>query len=87
MDATIISALITGAVAIIVCCVSNAVQAEANKEQGNKVMALLEYRLGELAEKVEKHNGMLERFGSFEQSLQTLWKRVDEIKSELEKLK
>lgn len=87
MNATIVSSIITGIVAIIVCAISNAVQAESNKEQSNKVIALIEYRLNELSDKVEKHNGMLERFGSIEQSLSTLWKRVDEIKDELEKLK
>lgn len=87
MSATIVSSIITGIVAITVCCISNIFQSADNKEQQKKVMELLEYRMDELAKKVEHHNGMLERFGSIEQSLSTLWKRVDEIKNELEKLK
>lgn len=87
MSATIVSSIITGIVAITVCCISNAFQSAANKEQSNKVIALIEYRLNELSYKVEKHNGMLERLGATEQSLTTLWKRVDELKNEVEKLK
>ncbi len=52
--ATIIAAIITGAVTLVVCLVSNHAQQE-------KTRALLEYKLDELTKKVEKHNQVVER--------------------------
>ena len=47
---TIISALISGGVAIIAC-----------NKQHDKTMALVQYRLEELEKKVDKHNNLVER--------------------------
>lgn len=87
MSETITSALITGGVAILVCCISNIFQSQAQKDQHDKTVALIEYRLEELTKKVEKHNNLVERFATLEQSVNTAWKRLDEIKTELEKLR
>lgn len=51
---TILAAVISGAVTLIVCMVNNHAQAE-------KTRALLDYRLSELEKKVDKHNQVLER--------------------------
>ena len=51
---TILAAVISGAVTLIVCMVNNHSQAE-------KTRALLDYRLSELEKKVDKHNQVLER--------------------------
>lgn len=61
---TIISALISAAGAIAVCMVSN-----------NKVVALIEYRLKQLEEKVDLHNNAVERLYIVEKKLE-----VDEEK-------
>ena len=55
--------------------------------QHNKTTALIEYRLDELTKKVEKHNNLVERFSVLEQSVNTAWKRIDEIKEEIDKLR
>ena len=51
---TILAAVISGAVTLVVCLVNNHAQAE-------KTRALLDYRLSELEKKVDKHNQVLER--------------------------
>ena len=48
--ATVMSSLISGIVAIIVCTV-----------QSNKNIALVTYRLEQLEKKVDKHNNLVER--------------------------
>lgn len=64
MIETIISAVISGAAAIAVCVISN-----------NKVIALIEYRLKQLEEKVDLHNNAVERLYIVEKKLE-----VDEEK-------
>lgn len=57
---TIIGALISGAVSLAVA-----------SWQHNKSIALIEYRLGELEEKVDKHNNLVERMYKVEAQLKT----------------
>lgn len=56
-----IEAIITGAVAIIVCMINNAVQHKATHEAHNTTIALIEYKLDQLTKKVELHNNAVER--------------------------
>ena len=76
MSEVIISAMLSAGAAIIVSYI-----------QHNKTTALIEYRLDELTKKVEKHNNLVERFSVLEQSVNTAWKRIDEIKEEIDKLR
>lgn len=48
---------------------------------------LTNYRIGELEKKVEKHNAVIERVALLEQNVNTQWKRFDELKAELAKIK
>lgn len=52
--ATILAAIISGSVTLIVSLITNRVQQE-------KTRALLEYKLVELTKQVEKHNSIVER--------------------------
>ena len=77
---TIISSVITGVVAITTCLIT---QGMANR----KTIALIEFRLGELQKKVEKHNSVIERTYKLEeataiqqQQINTLEKRIDGMK-------
>ncbi len=60
-----IEALITGAVALIVCMINNVVQGRALREQSeaqnNKTISLIDYKLEELTKRVNEHNGLVER--------------------------
>jgi hypothetical protein len=64
-----IEAIITGAVAIIVCMINNAVQSKAQQEQHNTTIALIEYKLDQLAKKVDLHNNAVERLYAVEQKV------------------
>jgi hypothetical protein len=54
-------ALITGAVAIIVCMINNYFQNRASQRQSDKTTALIDYKLSELTKRVDKHNNVVER--------------------------
>lgn len=51
---TIVAAAISAAVTLTVCIINN-------RSEQDKTRALLDYRLGELETKVDKHNQVIER--------------------------
>lgn len=61
-------AIITGLVAIFVCLINNFVIMSQSKKANDKTVALIEYRLQELAETVKKHNCVIERTYKLEES-------------------
>ena len=73
MDTAVIVALITGGLA----AASNVIVAMMNSK-------LTIYRIEQLEKKVEKHNNLVERVAMIEHDEQTQWKRIDEIKEQLE---
>ena len=80
-------AFITGAVALLVCIINNFVQAKATKEQHDRTIGLIEYRIDELTKKVEKHNNLIERMTIVERDLKTSFKMIDGIKEDIEDMK
>ena len=56
-----VEALITGAVAIVVCMLNNFAQQRQMKAQNDKTIALIEYKMDELTKRVDKHNNVIER--------------------------
>ena len=74
--ATIIGALISGVVSLLV-----------STHQHDKAMALVEYRIGELEEKMDKHNNLVERTAVIERDLKTAFNRIDETKQEVRDLR
>ena len=84
-----IEAIITGAVAILVCMINNASQQkraekqhqvtmEATEKQHNTTIAIIEYKLDQLTHKVELHNNAVERLYEVEKKL-----GIDEEKIEV----
>lgn len=65
MVKNVTEALITGAVAIIVCMINNHFQNKASQKQSemqnDKTAALIDYKLSELTKRVDKHNNVIER--------------------------
>lgn len=51
---TIVASTISAAVTLLVCIINN-------RSQSDKTRALLDYRLGALEQKVDKHNKVIER--------------------------
>ena len=64
-----IEAIITGAVAILVCMINNIVQSKAAEKQHNTTVALIEYKLDQLTHKVDLHNNAVERLYDVERKL------------------
>lgn len=76
MDSSIISALIALAGSLLGTLGGIMVS--------NKLTA---YRLEQLEKKVDKHNNVLERVALMEQNEKTIWRRVDELRSEVHEMK
>lgn len=74
-----IEALITGAVAIIVCMVNNSYQQKAAREQHDKTTALIDYRLKQLEEEVKKHNNFAQRMPVLEEKIEVANHRIADL--------
>ena len=48
---------------------------------------LTNYRIDQLEKKVDKHNDVVERVALIEQQEDTQWKRIDELKKDVEDIK
>ena len=68
MSATIISSLISAAVTLIVCLMTQ-----------NKTKALIAYRLEELEKKQDKHNSVIERTYKLEQDVAVIKEQIHEL--------
>lgn len=68
MSETIISALISAAVTLIVCLITQ-----------NKTKALIVYRLEELEKKQDKHNSVIERTYKLEQEVAVIKEQIHEL--------
>ena len=69
-------AIITGIVAIVVCMLNNIYQSRAVKNQHEKTIALIDYKLEELTKRVDKHNNVVERVYELEQKLEVQEERI-----------
>lgn len=54
MDSVVLSAMISGAVTLVICLITNHASAE-------KTRALLEYKVDQLTKRMDKHNSVIER--------------------------
>jgi hypothetical protein len=70
---TIVAAAISAAVTLAVCLVQNHAQAE-------KTRALLNYRLGELEKKQDKHNNLMERTFRLEGQMTEVVHEIQDLK-------
>lgn len=68
MSDTVISALISAAVTLIVCLISQ-----------NRTKALIEYKLDELTKRVDKHNNVIERTYKLERDMAVAKERINEL--------
>ena len=76
MTEGIIIAIITGSMAIV----SNIVIAWANN---SKTL----WRIEQLEAKMDKHNNLVERVVAEEQNTKAQWRRIDELREEIEGMK
>lgn len=71
---TIIAAVITAAVTLAVCLITNHAQQE-------KTRALMEYQLRELSQRVEKHNQVIERTYQLEGEMRECQHDIKDLKA------
>ena len=62
-------ALITGAVAIVVCLINNIYERKKANKQHHATITLIEYKLDQLTRKVELHNNAVERLYKVENTI------------------
>ena len=70
---TVIAAVISGVVTLVVCLVNNRAEAE-------KTRALLDYRLSELEKKQDKHNNLIERTYRLEGKMDEVCHEIVDLK-------
>jgi len=61
-------ALITGIIAIAVCLINNYFQAKQTAKANDKTIALIEYKINELSDRVKQHNEVITRTYRLEES-------------------
>lgn len=69
-------ALITGAVAIIVCMINNSYQRKAAEAKHDETISLISYRLEQLEDKVGKHNNLEGRILELEGEKKVLEEKI-----------
>lgn len=75
MEATVIIALVSAVGTIIGAIISANVALDVADKQHDKTMALVEYRMQELEQKVDKHNNVIERLYVVESKVDMLSKK------------
>ena len=70
---TIIAASISAAVTLTVCIINN-------RSQNAQTRALIDYRLGELEKKVDKHNSVVERTFVLEGQMKKVLGNIEDLK-------
>ena len=75
MDTTVVIALVSALGTIIGAVISANVALAVADKQHDKTMALVEYRMQELEQKVDKHNNVIERLYVVESKVDMLSKK------------
>ena len=75
VDAGVIAALVSMCGTVFGAIISARVALKVSNEQHDKTIALIDYRLGELEEKVDKHNNVIERLYVVESKVDMLSKK------------
>lgn len=81
-----LEAIITGTVAIMVCMINNYYQHKAVKQQHDKTIGLIEYRLEQLQKKVEAHNNLVERMYEIETKAEVYEEKIKVVNHRIEDL-
>lgn len=61
MNDSIMTALITAGATLIICLVNNFFQMKKTREENRGTIKVIEYKLEDLSDRVNKHNNLIER--------------------------
>lgn len=73
-----IETIISSLCAIIICVLSNLFSLSRTRNENDKNIALINYKLSELSERVNKHNNVVERMTILEHDVNIIKKGSDE---------
>lgn len=77
--ATIIPSILSAAVTLIVCLVNNHYQRIEVEKKHSETIALIEYRINELSDRVDKHNQLIERTYELEKKTAVMEKAINDL--------
>lgn len=83
MIETIISSVITGGVALLVCIINNNANLKKRDTEQETKLAVIETKIESLTEEVRKHNNFAVRIPALEAKLEALEKRISTIESKV----
>lgn len=75
------TALITAASTVVGAIISGIVALVVSSKQHDKTIALVEYRLGELEKKQDKHNNLIERMTLAEEKIKVANHRIEYLEA------
>lgn len=75
------TALITAASTVVGAIISGIVALVVSSMQHDKTIALVEYRLGELEKKQDKHNDLIERMTLAEEKIKVANHRIEDLEA------
>lgn len=75
------TALITAASTVVGAIISGIVALVVSSRQHDKTIALVEYRLGELEKKQDKHNNLIERMTLAEEKIKVANHRIEDLEA------
>lgn len=75
------TALITAASTVVGAIISGIVALVVSSKQHDKTIALVEYRLGELEKKQDKHNNLIERITLAEEKIKVANHRIEDLEA------
>ena len=75
------TALITAASTVVGAIISGIVALVVSSKQHDKTIALVEYRLGELEKKQDKHNNLIERMTLAEEKIKVANHRIEDLEA------
>lgn len=67
MSEAILMGMMSGGVTLLVCLINNWFSQKKAREENAAHIVLIEYKLDEISERVEKHNNLVERMYKLEQ--------------------
>lgn len=76
---TYLPAILSAAVTLAVCLINNHFQHKEAEQKHAVTIALIEAKLGELSDRVDKHNQLIERTYELEKDTSILSARVDAL--------
>lgn len=86
MDTAILTGLISGGAAILVCVINNYYQSRESEKKHAENIQLISYRLEQLEREVQKHNNLVERTyalekkqGVIEEKINVANHRIDDL--------